>query len=201
MLRPSFTVTSLKKEAYWKHWPTKLSVPLVTSKATSVVPNPIQVAIFRESTIFTSSHNYYNLYKSIETILSATREILNILQLHFRVRITIKNRPKATSFRSKKFNGEFKPSTIIITTIIMLIIKPSLGNFVYYEEKIGKHWFSFIQVRPITHSNIVASLTYKNIWSGELVLIRTFIVDFGLARILGGRFSPPSSPPPCAKTG
>lgn len=201
MLRPSFTVTSLKKEAYWKHWPTKLSVPLVTSKATSVVPNPIQVAIFRESTIFTSSHNYYNLYKSIETILSATRGILKKLQLHFRVTITIKNRPKATSFRSKKFNGEFKPCTIIITTIIMLIIKPSLGNFVYYEEKIGKHWFSFIQVRPITHSNIVASLTYKNIWSGELVLIRTFIVDFGLARILGGRFSPPSPPPPCAKTG
>lgn len=201
MLRPSFTVTSLKKEAYWKHWPTKLSVPLVTSKATSVVPNPIQVAISRESTIFISSHNYYNLYKSIETILSATREILNILQLHFRVRITIKNRPKATSFRSKKFNWEFKPCTIIITTIIMLIIKCSLENFVYYEEKIGKHWFSFIQVRPITHSNIVASLTYKNIWSGELVLIRTFIVDFGLARILGGRFSPPSPPPPCAKTG
>lgn len=201
MLRPSFTVTSLKKEAYWKHWPTKLSVPLVTSKATSVVPNPIQVTIFRESTIFTSSHNYYNLYKSIETILSATRGILKKLQLHFRVTITIKNRPKVTSFRSKKFNGEFKPSTIIITTIIMLIIKPSLGNFVYYEEKIGKHWFSFIQVRPITHSNIVASLTYKNIWSGELVLIRTFIVDFGLARILGGRFSPPSPPPPCAKTG
>lgn len=166
-----------------------------------MVPNPIQVAISRESTIFTSSHNYYNLYKSIETILSATREILNILQLHFRVTITIKNRPKATSFRSKKFNGEFKPSTIINKTIIMLIIKSSLGNFVYYEEKIGKHWFSFIQVRPITHSNIVASLTYKNIWSGELVLIRTFIVDFGLARILGGRFSPPSPPPPCAKTG
>lgn len=170
----------------------------------SVVPNQSTptYSSLKNHYFYLFPHNCYNLYTNQDNSL------LEQYQTNLPRFCIIKLRLKKSSNRNRisiiqKFN--YSRIQILYNNNNNKMIKTKISFTRLRQEKLGNTGFPLFKFAPDYAFEISWHLLRIKI-SGRrgraLVLIRTFIVDFGLARILGGRFSPPLPAAPVrAKTG